>query len=171
MRAESRSERSGDNGVEYTPAELARAARRFDMAAVGMHLETSSRMGMTQAELLAIEWLGMDGDLGPTELAHRLHIRTGAVTALLDRLERRGHVVRVPHPSDRRKLLVRLTGTARSETMALLHPMVDEVMELARGLTTEDRRRIGGYLDGLAAIVARYAAELPPHTPPDGALS
>jgi DNA-binding MarR family transcriptional regulator len=158
MTAESGSERSADNGVEYTPAELARAARRFDMAAVGMHLETASRMGMTQAELLAIEWLGMDGDLGPTELAHRLHIRTGAVTALLDRL-------------DRRKLLVRLTGTARSETMALLHPMIDDVMELARGLTTEDRRRIGAYLDALAAIVASYAAELPPHTPPDGALS
>jgi DNA-binding MarR family transcriptional regulator len=151
----------GDDDHEYTPVEVARAARRLDMALAGMHLEMSSRMTMTQAELLAIEWLDMDGDLEPTELAHRLHIRTGAVTAVLDRLEQRGHVVREPHPSDRRKLRVHLTGTARSESMAHLRPMVDEVIGLARALSAEDRRRIGRYMDGVAAIVARYAAERP----------
>jgi DNA-binding MarR family transcriptional regulator len=155
-------EMPGGDGREYTPLELARAARRLDLALAGMHLEMSSRMSMTQAELLTIEWLDMDGDLEPTELAHRLHVRTGAVTAVLDRLEERGHVVRGPHPSDRRKLRVHLTGAARSESMAHLRPMVDEVMELARALAAEDRRRIGRYLDGVAAIVARYAAERPP---------
>lgn len=162
MPADDVAENRHAGSVEYSPVELALAVRRLDMALAGMHLEISSRMSMTQAELLAISWLAMDGDLGPTELAHRLHLRTGAVTALLDRLEQRGHVVREPHPSDRRRLLVRLTDEARSETMAHLRPMVDDMMELTRGLTAEDRRRIGRYLDAVAAVVASYATDRPP---------
>jgi DNA-binding MarR family transcriptional regulator len=163
------SENRGGDSAGCSPIELARAMRRLDLALAGMHLEISSRMNMTQAELLAIAWLAMDGDLGPTELAHRLHLRTGAVTAVLDRLEQRGHVVREPHPSDRRRLLVRLTDTARSETMAHLRPMVDDMMELSRGLTAEDRRRIGQHLDAVAAIVATYATDRPPtEGPADG---
>jgi DNA-binding MarR family transcriptional regulator len=140
--------------------------RRLDMALAGMHLEISSRMNMTQAELLAISWLAMDGDLGPTELAHRLHLRTGAVTALLDRLEQRGHVVREPHPSDRRRLKVHLTDKARSETMVELRPMVDDIMELTRGLGPQDRRRIGEYLDAAAVLIAAYAKDRPPAEEP-----
>jgi DNA-binding MarR family transcriptional regulator len=148
--------------AEYSPLELELAVRRLDMALAGMHLEISGRMSMTQAELLAISWLAMDGDLGPTELAHRLHLQTGAVTALLDRLEQRGHVVREPHPSDRRKLLVHLTDKARSETMAHLRPMVKDMMELTRGLGAEERRRIGQYLDAAAVVIARYATDRQP---------
>jgi DNA-binding MarR family transcriptional regulator len=147
---------------EYDSVALTQAVRRLDMALAGMHLEISGRMNMTQAELLAISWLAMDGDLGPTELAHRLHLRTGAVTALLDRLEQRGHVVREPHASDRRRLVVRLTDQARAETMAHLRPMVDDMMELTRGLGAEERRRIGQYLDAATVIIAKYATDRPP---------
>ena len=148
--------------ADYTPVELARAGRRLDMAFAGMHLEISGRMGMTQAELLAIAWLGMEGDLGPTELAHRLHMRTGAVTALLDRLEQRGHVARAPHAADRRKVVVHLTDSGRKDAMAHMGPMVAEVMELARRTPAEDREVIGRFLDELAEITQRYATDRPP---------
>jgi DNA-binding MarR family transcriptional regulator len=148
--------------AEYTPIELTRAGRRLDMAFAGMHLEISGRMDITQAELLAIAWLGMEGDLGPTELAHRLHMRTGAVTALLDRLEQRGHIVRAPHPADRRKVVVHLTENGREDTMVHMGPMVAEVMELARRTPAEDREHIGRFMDELAQIAQRYATDRPP---------
>ena len=148
--------------TEYTPLELSRAGRRLDMAFAGMHLEISGRMDMTQAELLAIAWLGMEGDLGPTQLAHRLHMRTGAVTALLDRLEQRGQIVRGPHAADRRKVVVHLTENGHDDAMAHMGAMVADVMELASRTPSKDREVIGRFLDELAAITQRYATDRPP---------
>jgi len=43
------------------------------------------------------------GSASPTELASRLGLTSGSVTALLDRLEVAGHVTRRPSPTDRRR--------------------------------------------------------------------
>ncbi|MEI8080033.1 MAG: MarR family transcriptional regulator, partial [bacterium] len=62
--------------------------------------------------MLALEHLDADGSLGPSELARRLQLTTGAVTALVDRLEASGHVARAPHPSDRRRIVITRTQKA-----------------------------------------------------------
>ena len=142
---------------DHTPIEVAKAARRLDMALAEMHLEVSRVMSMTGGELLALEHLGMEGPLGPTELAQRLHMRTGAMTALLDRLEEEGRIERAAHSSDRRKVVVRITAHGRDEVMARVHPMVDEVIAMVQGLPDEERPVIGRFLDDLAALVGRYA--------------
>jgi DNA-binding MarR family transcriptional regulator len=142
---------------DHTPIEVAKAARRLDMALAEMHLEVSRELSMTGGELLALEHLGMEGPLGPTDLAQRLHMRTGAMTALLDRLEEQGRIARRPHPRDRRKVVVRITDHGRDEAMARLHPMVDEVIALAQTLPEEERPVIHRFLDDLAALVGRYA--------------
>jgi len=147
--------------LDYSPLEVARAARRLDMALAEMHLELAGLMTMAAAELLAVAHLGMEGPLGPSELASRLHLHTGGVTALLDRLADRGYVEREPHPSDRRKLLVHLTSQGRSVTMRHLGPMVDEVIALVATLPAAERQTIGGFLDGLAGIVASRRPEEP----------
>jgi DNA-binding MarR family transcriptional regulator len=147
--------------ADHTPLEVARAARRLDMALAEMHLEVSREMHMTGGELLALEHLGMEGPLGPTELARRLHMRTGAVTALLDRLEEQGRIARRPHPSDRRKIIVQITDHGRDEAMARLHPMVDEVIAMVQRLPGDERPVIHGFLDDLTALVGRHT-EPPP---------
>jgi DNA-binding MarR family transcriptional regulator len=54
-----------------------------------------------------------DAPLPPNEIAERLIISRASVTSLLDSLERRRYVRRLPHPSDRRMLLVEITETGR----------------------------------------------------------
>jgi len=127
------------------------------MALAEMHLEVSREMSMTGGELLALEHLGMEGPLGPTELAQRLHMRTGAMTALLDRLEEQGRIARRPHPSDRRKVVVQITGHGRDEVMSRLHPMVDEVIALVQSLPDKERPVVHRFLDDLTVLVGRYA--------------
>lgn len=150
-----------DGAPVYTPLEVTRAVRRLDMSLAEMHLGVSGRMDMTAAELLAIAHIGMEGPLGPTELAHRLHLRTGAVTALLDRLAARDYIAREPHPSDRRKLIVRLTGTGRDDTMAVLGTMVDDVVAYVKTLPREDQQTVGRFIDGLVTVIAAGRAEAP----------
>jgi DNA-binding MarR family transcriptional regulator len=122
-----------------------------------MHLENSRELSMTGGELLALEHLGMEGPLGPTDLAQRLHMRTGAITALLDRLEKQGRICRRPHESDRRKVVVQITDHGRDEAMARLHFMVDEVIAMLQTLPDEERLVIHRFLDDLAELVGRHA--------------
>ena len=51
--------------------------------------------------------------LPPNQIAERLIISRATVTGLLDSLERRGYVRRLPHSSDRRMLLIELTEAGR----------------------------------------------------------
>ena len=142
---------------DYSADELTRATRRLDMALADWHGELSERMQMGSAELMVLARLAMDDTLGPSELAHSLHVTTGAMTALLDRLAERGHVVREAHPSDRRRVVLRLTPSARQVALTHVRPMTTEIRDLARLLTPEERATVGGFLDDLAAIVRRHA--------------
>jgi DNA-binding MarR family transcriptional regulator len=65
--------------------------------------------GLGVTETQALSYLAVRGDRGQNELACDLGLTSGAATALVDRLERQGVAERYPHPSDRRRVLVRLT--------------------------------------------------------------
>lgn len=54
-----------------------------------------------------------EAPLSPNQIAERLIISRASVTSLLDSLERRGYIQRTPHSSDRRMLLIELTGSGR----------------------------------------------------------
>src|SRR5579863_1477785 len=66
--------------------------------------------------IAATRLLGVLRDRTPTmnELARLLSLDKSSVTGLVDRAERRGLVVRVPSTTDRRAVLVSLTGHGRS---------------------------------------------------------
>ena len=140
----------------YTPLEVNFATRRVDMALSQMHGEFASRIGLSSPELVALMHLSASPEgLGPTEIAHRLHITTGAMTAMLDRLEGYGHIERSPHPADRRKLVVHITKHARDEAMALIGPMREDIIALAERLSPDQRDTVGRFLDDLAAMIVR----------------
>jgi DNA-binding MarR family transcriptional regulator len=52
--------------------------------------------------------------MNATQLVEELGLGRTAMTAVVDRLERRGWVQRKPHPKDRRVALLELTGAPRS---------------------------------------------------------
>ena len=95
------------------------------------------------AELLAQEGVGDDelacllqlaasaGGLTITEIAQTMGVPFMSASDAVGRLERAGDVERVPHPSDRRSSLIRLTkaGARRAEAAATL------LDRLARALT------------------------------------
>jgi DNA-binding MarR family transcriptional regulator len=53
------------------------------------------------------------GELVPGELGERMLVGSGTLTAIIDRLARRGFVVRAPHRHDRRRVQVSLTASGR----------------------------------------------------------
>ena len=54
-------------------------------------------------QFVALKLLGHEEPMTPVELARALHYNPGALTRLLDKLEQRGYLKRVPDPDDRRR--------------------------------------------------------------------
>jgi DNA-binding MarR family transcriptional regulator len=76
------------------------------------------------------------------ELSRRMMVSNGNITGLVERLARSGHVVRAPHPTDRRIAFVRLTeaGRAAFGEMARVHAVW--IAELFAGLPAADARTL-----------------------------
>jgi DNA-binding MarR family transcriptional regulator len=75
------------------PDDLTAAVRRLDMALSRWHGEVADRLGVDEAELVTLARLAMDETQGPADLARSLHMTSGAMTAVLDRLAGHGHLV------------------------------------------------------------------------------
>jgi len=143
----------GDDEQGYSARDVAMAVRRLDLTMSQMHLEMSERLGLSAGELLALAHLSVDGPLGPTELTHRLHMTTGAMTAMLDRLAERGFVVREPHASDRRRIMVRLTKDGRDRIFTQVHGIADEVIAISSRLGADERRAVVRYFEELSGAI------------------
>jgi DNA-binding MarR family transcriptional regulator len=107
-------------------------------------------IGLTFVEYSVLRVL-MDGSLALSRLAEAAVRTTGGMTKIVDRLERRGLVERVPDPADRRGVLVGLTEDGREiSTKASDAYSVGRDRILAR-LDAADRRAIETGLDRLVA--------------------
>ena len=110
---------------------------------------------------------GAGEPLEPTVIAERLVVTTGSMTSLLDNLEKRGLIRRLPHPDDRRKILVDITAPAQAivdELLPTLHAREREVVGAA--LTATEQRTLLRLLAKLQQAAVDAAA-----TPaPEGAV-
>lgn len=69
--------------------------------------------GLTLPQMHTLEVLGQCAPLRMKDLAARMGVTTGTLTMTVDRLEQRGLILRAPHASDRRSILVSLTEQGR----------------------------------------------------------
>jgi DNA-binding MarR family transcriptional regulator len=143
----------------YTADRITEATRRLDIAMSTLTAAFARDLEVSVPELLALETLDSEGGLGPSELARRLQLSTGAVTALVDRLEASGHAARAVHPSDRRRVVVTRTSKASADLAEEAASVANEIYRLAEKLGDEDRQAVGEFLDSFIGIVERAAAE------------
>ena len=141
-----------------TTQHITEATRRLEVALSSLRAALARDVGISVPELLALENLDSDGGLGPSELARRLQLSTGAVTALVDRLVAGGHAARAAHPSDRRRVVVTRTTKASEELDGEVAPLEREVRALVEGLGEDERLAAVRFLDAYTGIVERAAA-------------
>jgi DNA-binding MarR family transcriptional regulator len=103
---------------------------------------------------------GAGEPLEPTVIAERVLVTTGTMTSVLDTLEKRDLIRRLPHPNDRRKILIDITPAAQSIVDSLLpslHAREREVISAA--LSTTEQRQLLQLLARVqhAAVHARSA--------------
>jgi DNA-binding MarR family transcriptional regulator len=100
-------------------ARLGQETRAAQAATDALDEAVAARFGVNRTDLRCLEVLLQELEAAtPGQLAGRLGLTTGSVTAMLDRLARLGYLTRSPDPSDRRKVIVRateLTGRLAAE--------------------------------------------------------
>lgn len=94
---------------ERMMAELQAGMQRSTMFTVLLHHATASKAGMNVTDAQCVNALTLDGPQTPGRLAELMGITTGgAITAVIDRLEKAGYVKRTRDPDDRRRVIVEL---------------------------------------------------------------
>ena len=90
----------------------------------------------------------------PSAIATHLGISTASTTKLLDRLEHGGHIVRSPHPSDRRALAISITDETREAAMETVGRLQAKRFHAAARLTASERDVVIRFLDDMTEQIA-----------------
>jgi DNA-binding MarR family transcriptional regulator len=112
--------------------------------------------GITYARLRLLSALRFGGPRRLLDLSGELGVTARNVTGLVDALQRDGLVERLPHPTDRRATLVRLTPAGERLSVELLTEQRDALAELLGELPEADQRRLLQALESLRAVLARH---------------
>ncbi len=116
------------------------ASREATRASAAMDEAVVAFMGINATDGRACDVLDQYGDLTAGNLAEHLGLTTGAVTTLIDRLERVGMVERVRDASDRRRVIVRATAGSREIFAAIYEPFKKAWLDLGSQMTDDELR-------------------------------
>jgi DNA-binding MarR family transcriptional regulator len=86
--------------------ELERAVRRSSALGVIFGQTVASRVGISSSDLECLDFLNLEGRVTAGRLAEVTGLTTGAITGVVDRLEKAGLVRRQRDESDRRKVFI-----------------------------------------------------------------
>jgi len=148
-------------GVELD--ELRRAGDQLDEA-------VALQFGLNRTDLRCLVILYRRGRVTAGELAEESGLTPGAITTVLDRLEKGGYANRVPDPADRRRVLVVSTVATREIGARIQGEVELATRSLLEGRAAEELTVIRDYLRGARSVyeaqIAALTAEGAPGAPP-----
>ena len=121
---------------------------------LGHHLDRARRQAFTEHAieswefdvLAALRRAGTPYELSPGRLLKETLVTSGTMTNRVDRLAARGLVERLPDPSDRRGVLVRLTAEGLTTVDGALEGLLRRERDLLTGLDADQQRVLAGLL-------------------------
>ncbi|MFE3258081.1 MarR family winged helix-turn-helix transcriptional regulator [Nocardia sp. NPDC059091] len=125
------------NGEDRSAAAVAAAASELRVAASRLLRQLrTARAGieMTPSQAVALSRLGHEGPMSVADLARAERVRPQSMRTTLAVLEERGLVVRAPHPTDQRQVLLSLSE-AGQRLLRLAHDAKEDW--LATAITTK----------------------------------
>lgn len=141
------------HGFTAALSRVAEADRRLRAAA-------AEHVGLTIADFEAVRYLAEEGPVPAGRIAEAMRITSGAVTGLVDRLERAGWVERARHEIDRRQVVVKL-APARRELIDADRALRDRLLgEALADLDDAAVHETAARLDDAAEQLLAGAAEL-----------
>jgi DNA-binding MarR family transcriptional regulator len=135
---------------------LRELAANFD----ALNNAASPHAGLNRTDLRALDIIAMQESLTAGQLAARLKLTTGAITGVLDRLERAGHAVRTHDSEDRRRVVVQPTQQLEGQGHLVFQGLAQDFEGLLGEYSEAERQVIDGFLRQVNRAVADRADQL-----------
>lgn len=121
----------------------------------------AERLGLNRTDLHCLNAIENAGGLTAGELGAAAGITSGAVTGVIDRLERAGFARRVPDPDDRRRVRIEATPEFYARAGEIWGPLAAEWEQaLGSRFTAAELARIVEFLELSAEIGERHLRRL-----------
>jgi DNA-binding MarR family transcriptional regulator len=115
------------------------------------------RLGVNRTDLHCLNIIQNAGGLTAGELARESGLTTGAVTGVIDRLERKGFARRVADHEDRRRVKVEVTPKFYARADTIWGPLAaDWESKLSSRFTAEQLRRVIEFLRTTSEVGRRH---------------
>ena len=133
------------------------ALRRYRAAESDMRRRTRESMKMNETDLAALRFLVRAGrkhePVSAKLLAEHLAITSASTSVLINRLVSSGHVERLPHPTDKRGVLLRATEGTHTEVTDTLSGMHGRMITAAQQLSPDETAAVVSFLESMTAAV------------------
>ncbi|MGY1697214.1 MarR family winged helix-turn-helix transcriptional regulator [Geodermatophilus sp. SYSU D00814] len=129
-----------------------------ELDAVGQRFADAHGLGRTDVRaVIAIMDAARAGEpLTAGGLGAAVGLSSAAVTALLDRLERAGHVQRVRDAADRRRVVLQMTEPTMAAGAAFFGGLQRELMAAMADFTDDDVAVVRRWLAGMTEVITAH---------------
>lgn len=136
--------------------------RELSTAVVLFHEAVASRLGMNAAEWRCLGLLDLHGPTTAGGLAKLTGYTTGAITGIVDRLQKAGYVRREQHPRDRRSVIIHplRLPKLRKEVAPIFASLGHAMTEAASHYTAREQAAIGTYLERTIQVLRAETVKL-----------
>ncbi len=135
--------------------------RELSARTLMFHAAIAQRVGLSATEHKALDILSRAGALTAGELAELTGLTTGAITGLVDRLEKVGFVKRERDPNDRRKVVIQpLTEKMEREMAPLFASMGARMEQLLSRYSTQELALINDFVTQSITILKEETNKL-----------
>jgi DNA-binding MarR family transcriptional regulator len=150
------------NRRNAAPSDPDRLHRQLSTAVVAFHEAVAHQSGLGISEHKCLGALLDLKMVTASRLARETGFTTGAITGIVDRLERAGHVKRERNPDDRRSVLIRLLHPKKRRKFALplFAPLSEAMAELRQRYSKHELAAIYDYLARTTDILKEQARRL-----------
>ena len=122
-------------------------------------------VGLNSTDLECLDLLTLAGPTTAGQLAAHTGLTTGAMTAVIDRLEHAGYVRRTRDPEDRRRVLVEALPRSTGQIQPLYEPFSAALKRLHDQYGTGELAVVVDYLSRALAVSAEHVAWLNAQSP------
>ena len=146
---------SRTSGKKQAARALLERGRNMGTAAIVFHQAVADRLGLNPTDHKCLGLVHEAGEATAGDLAEWTGLTTGAVTGVIDRLEAAGFVRRAEHPTDRRKVVVRVVSERFPEVGRLFASLAEAMTALCGHYSEAELRVIVDYLTRSAELFRR----------------
>jgi len=145
---------TADAGLERDTAELYDALSELVRVYQFRDRDRICCYDVSVTQCYALETLVRRGGMTLNDLAAQLYLDKSTASRVVDALERKGYMTRLPHPEDRRAVLLEATAAGRALEGKIRDSILAEERELLAGFAPEVRRSMTQLLRRLARATA-----------------